>query len=98
MQPKTYKTMKKFFIFCLIPLLFAGCKIRVEGPYSETVYVSLPQNHSAKVHFTRKNGKISTHLFLNKNKDLALTPIRRFRQVSGRQEDLCLLLAATDGL
>ncbi len=71
LQPKTYKTMKKFFIFCLIPLLFAGCKIKVEGPYSETVYVSLPQNHSAKVHFTRKNGKISTHLFLNKNKDLA---------------------------
>ena len=30
LQPKTYKTMKKFFIFCLIPLLFAGCKIKVE--------------------------------------------------------------------
>ena len=73
LQPKTYKTMKKFFIFCLIPLLFAGCKIKVEGAYSESVRVSLPQNHSAEVRFARKNGQISAHVFLNKNKDLALT-------------------------
>ncbi len=65
--------MKKFFIFCLIPLLFAGCKIKVEGAYSESVRVSLPQNHSAEVHFVRKNGKINSSVFLHKDKGLART-------------------------
>lgn len=58
--------MRKFITLCMIALLALGCKVKIEGPYNETVHLNLPQNHTAKIHFSHENGKINANVFLNK--------------------------------
>ena len=58
--------MRKYIIFCLLPLFFLGCKVRVEGPYNESVDLSLPQKHKADIRFSREKGNIYANVFLNK--------------------------------
>lgn len=58
--------MRKYIILSLISLLFLGCRIEVEGPYSEDINLSLPQNHTAEVRFSREKGNVYVNVFLNK--------------------------------